>query len=112
MPHEHSFHRLQVELGREIHDGKILVVEFAMLLSRVAVSLHEMHEKIAMRLDMPIEVHGHEAVQLEEPRIHVTHEPSVWEWHLGDDVSSEPLGSAFFSEPVHHGRIYPGTDRT
>ena len=36
--HEHGVDGLQVELGREIHHGQVFVVEFAVLVGRVAVA--------------------------------------------------------------------------
>ena len=42
MADEHRLDRLQIELGREVHDGEIFVVELAMLLAPIAVAAHEM----------------------------------------------------------------------
>jgi len=38
MKHEHGVDGLQIVLGREIHDGEIFVVEFAMLLRGIAIA--------------------------------------------------------------------------
>ena len=91
---EHGVDGLQIELGGEIHDREIFVVEFAVLLRRIAVALDQMQEQIAMRLDVAIEVHAHEAVQLQEARIDVAHEAGMRERHLGDDVAAEPVEAA------------------
>ena len=40
--HEHRLDSLQIELGREVHDREIFVVEIAMLLDRIAVARDEM----------------------------------------------------------------------
>ena len=47
---EHRLDGLQIELGGQIHDRQILVVELAMLLRRVAVADDEVAEEVAMRL--------------------------------------------------------------
>ena len=91
---EHGLDGLQVELGGEIHDREIFVVELAMLLRGIAVGLHEVKEQLAVRLDMAVEVHAHEAVQLQEARIDVAQEARVRERHLGDDVAAEPVDAA------------------
>ena len=82
MADEHRLDGLQIELGRQVHDGEILVVELAVLLGRIAVAVDEMAEQAAMRLDVAIEVHGHEAGELQEARIDVAHEARMRERHL------------------------------
>ena len=77
VPHEHGLDGLQIELGGEIHDREILVVEFAMLLRGIAVALDQMQEQIAVRLDVAVEIHAHEAVELQEARIDVAHEARI-----------------------------------
>ena len=64
-----------------------------------------------MRLDMAIEVHGDEAVELQEARIDVAHEARMRERHLGDDMAAEPLDAALFGQRVHDGRILARVDR-
>ena len=41
MAHEHGFDGLQIELGGQVHDRQIFVVELAVLLRRVAVALDQ-----------------------------------------------------------------------
>ena len=94
--HEHGLDRLQIELGGQIHDREIFVVELAMLLRGIAVALHEVLEQLAVRLDVPIEIHAHEAVQLQKSRINVAHESRIRKRHLGDDVAAEPVDAAPF----------------
>ena len=64
-----------------------------------------------MRLDVAIEVHGDEAVELQEARIDVAHEAGVRERHLGDDVAAEPFDAALFGEHVDGGRMLARVDR-
>ena len=46
MLHEHRLDRLQVELGGQIHDRQIFVVELAVLFGGVAVAVDEVHDRI------------------------------------------------------------------
>ena len=61
MGDEDVLDRLQVELGRQIHHRHVLVVEFAVLFGRVTVVLDQVAEEFAVRGDVPVEVHRHEA---------------------------------------------------
>ncbi len=58
---------LQVILCREVHDGKKFIVELAMLVGGIAVPLDQIMEKVAMRRDMAVEIHAHEAAELKNP---------------------------------------------
>ena len=44
---EHRIDRLQIELGGQIHDGEIFVIELAVLLRGIAVAFDQMQEQIA-----------------------------------------------------------------
>ena len=44
---ENRFDGLQIEFGREVHDREIFVVEFPVLLRRVAVAADQVQEQIA-----------------------------------------------------------------
>ena len=66
MLYEHRVDGLQVELGCEIHDRKIFIVEIAMLFRRVTVSFDKVGEQIHMGVDMAIDIHRHEAGELQE----------------------------------------------
>ena len=46
MTDEHGFHRLQVELGRKIHDGQIFVVELAVLFAESPSPLTRCRNKL------------------------------------------------------------------
>ena len=45
--HENGLDRLQIEFGREIHHGQIFVVEFLVLVRRVAVAAHQIAGTVA-----------------------------------------------------------------
>jgi hypothetical protein len=55
---EHRLDRLQVELGGQVHDGEIFVVELAMLFGGIAVALHQMIEEVLVRVDVAVEIHA------------------------------------------------------
>ncbi len=65
---EHRVHGLEIELRRQIHHGEILVVEIAMLGLAVAVSGDEMAEEFLVRREVAVEIHRHEAGELQEAR--------------------------------------------
>ena len=93
---EHGLDGLQIELGGQVHDGEILVVEFAVLLRGIAVAVDEVAEQLAVRIDVAVEVHADEAVELQEARIDVAHHAGMGKRHLGDDVAPEPIDAAEF----------------
>ena len=98
--HEHGLDGLEVELGREVHHGEIFVVEVAVLLGVVAVALDEVLEHLAMRLEVAVDVHRHEAGELQEAGIDVAHEAGVGQRHLDDAVAAEPLDAALLGQHV------------
>ena len=51
---EHGLDGLQIERRVQIHDGQIFVIEFAMLLGRIAIALDQMAEQVLMGVDVPI----------------------------------------------------------
>ena len=108
---KHGIDGLQIILGREVHHGEILVIEFTVLLGGIAVALNQMVKQIAVGLDVTIEIHADEAVQLQESRIDVPHHAGVRKRDLGDDVAPEPLDATRFRERVDAGRIDPGINR-
>jgi hypothetical protein len=110
-PHKHLVDRLQIIFRREIHDGEIFVVEFLVLLDGVAVALNQVHEQILVRVHMAIEVHRHEAGQLQEPGIDETAMPAVRPGHRGDDRPPRqfvPFSSASLSTCVGLCRVSIG----
>src|SRR3984957_12374939 len=102
---KHGVDGLQIVLRREVHYGEIFVVEFAVLLGRIAVALNQVVEQVAVGLDVTIEIHADEAVQLQKSRIYVTHYTRLRERHLGDDVAPEPIGAAGLRKGIDAGRI-------
>ena len=94
MAHEHGLDGLQIEFRRKIHHREIFVVEFLVLVRRVAVAAHQIQEQLLVRLDVAVEVHADEAVELQEARIDVAHEAGIRKRHLGDDVAAEPVDAA------------------
>ena len=109
---EHRVDGLQIILGGEIHHRQILVIELAMLLRGVAVAFDQMAEQVLVRVDVAVEVHADEAVQLQEARIDVAHETRMRERHAGDDVVAEPVDAALLRQIVHRGRIAARVDRS
>ena len=110
--HEHGLDSLQVKFGRKVHDCKVFVVEFAMLLRGVAVAVHEVQEQFAVRLDVPVEIHAHETVELQKSRIDVSHETGIWKRHLGDDVAPKPVRAASFCQRIDDGGVDAGVNGT
>ena len=108
---EHGLDRLQVELGRQVHDRQVLVVEVLVLLDRVAVALDEIVEQVDVRVHVALEVHGHEAGELDEARIDVAHEAGVRQRHGRDHVLLEPVDRARLRQLVDGGRVAPRVDR-
>ena len=69
MFHKHRIDSLEVELGRQIHDREVLIIEGAVFFSRVAITGDQVAEEIPVCVEMSIEIHGHEARELQEPWI-------------------------------------------
>ncbi len=63
---EHAIDGVEIELGRQVHDREILVIELTMLLGGVSVASHEVMEQVFVRLRMTLEVHRDEARELHE----------------------------------------------
>ena len=91
--HEHGLDRLQIVLRAQIHHRKIFIVELTVFLGGIAIALDQMGEQVAVRLDVALEIHADEAVELQESRIDVAHQSRIWKRHLGDDVAAEPVGA-------------------
>ena len=102
---EDRLDRLQVELGGQVHDRKVLVIELAMLLGGIAVALDQMLEELAMRRHVPVEVHGHEAAQLQEAGIDPPQEARMRPRHLHDDAALEPVDRLALCHRVDGGGI-------
>ena len=70
-----------------------------------------MQEHVLLRLHVPIEVHGHEAGQLQEARIDLPSPTQARPGHVGDDVAAEPVGAALLGKRVDHGAVDARVDR-
>src|ERR1700704_1575460 len=66
---EDDFDGLQIELGGEVHDGEIFVVEGAVAVGRIVVAFHQVLELAHVGVDVPIEIHADEGGELQEARI-------------------------------------------
>ena len=58
-----------------------------------------------MGLHVAVEIHGHEARQLQEARIDLPAAGRPRPGHVGDDVAAKPIGAALLGQRVHHGGI-------
>ncbi len=77
--HEHGIDRLQIKFRGQIHHREIVIVELAMLLGGIAVALDQMEKKLLMGIEMPVQVHADEAIELQKPRIDVAHHAGIAE---------------------------------
>ena len=109
---EDLFDRLKIELGRHVHDGVVFVIEGAVLLGGIAVIVDEMPEEVLVGDHVPVEIHRHEARQLQEARIDLAGETRLGERHGHDDIVAEPLDALHLSETVHGGRMDASVDRS
>ena len=66
---EHHAHRLEIELGRQVGDREVFLVESARRLGLCHVAAHEVVEQRAERGDMALQVHAHERAELHEARV-------------------------------------------
>ena len=108
---EHRFDGLQIEFGRQVHDGEIFVIEVAVFFGVVAVAFHQMLEEVPMRGHVTVEVHAHEPGKLQEARINVPHETRMREGNLHDDVVLEPVDTLGNRQVVDRRRRHAGVDR-
>ena len=58
---EHDLDGLQVELGGEVHDREIFVVEGAVAVGRIVVAFDQVLELAHVGVDVPVEIHADEA---------------------------------------------------
>ena len=111
MAHEHRLDRLHVVLGGQVHHREIFVVELAVLLGRVAVAGDEMVEHLEMGVDVAIEVHRHEAGELQIAGIDLAAEARIGERHALQAIGAEPFDAALLGELVDRGRAAARVDR-
>src|SRR5262245_1747933 len=91
---EHFLDRLQIELGGEIHDGKILVIEFLLLAGLGDIAFYQMPVELPMCAHVALEVHGDEARQLHEAWIDEPPMARMHGRHFHDGVPPEPVDPA------------------
>src|SRR3984893_7379219 len=63
--------RLQIEFRWQIHDGTVFVIEFTVFSCRIAVAADKMIKKLQIRDDVAIDIHRHEARELQKARINI-----------------------------------------
>ena len=107
---EYLLHRLQIEFRRQVHHRHVFIVEFAVLLGGIAVTLDQMPEQFAVRVDMAVEIHGHESAKLQEARINAAHHARVRRRHFHDYVVAEPVRALFLCQFIDRGGIAPRVD--
>src|SRR5215471_2376626 len=101
MPHKDRVQRLQIELGSEIHYGKILIIEVPVLSGGVAVATNQVRKHLSVRPEMPIEVHQHEAGELQKARVDLSPAAARRPRHLGYGDAPEPLEPPLLRQLVH-----------
>ena len=69
VPLEHLVDRLEVELGRQVEHGEVLVVEVLDGPGPVPVAGGQIVEEGQVLVDVVPDVHAHEAAQLQEARV-------------------------------------------
>ena len=111
MADKHRIDRLQVEFGGQIHHGHIFIIEFAVLLGRIAVAVDEMTEHVAMGRDVLVDIHRHKAGQLQEAGIDLAHETGIGQRHFDNAVFLEPVDAAFLRQLVDHSRAFARINR-
>ena len=67
-----ELHRLEVKFCREIEDGEVFVVERLCHRGLFDFAIGQMFVKLAMRLEVPIDIHAHEGDELYKTRIDPT----------------------------------------
>src|SRR5690606_5213987 len=111
-PLKNPIHRLQVVVGRHIHNRQILVIEAAMRLRRFAIPPDEVMKHLQMRLQVPGGIHRNEAPDLEEAWIDAPSSARIVGWDLSNDRVLEPAERARLGEPRDRGRRTARVDRT
>ncbi len=108
---EDLFDRLEIEFRGQVHHRQIFVIKGVMRGRRVAVAAHQIVELVQMRVHVAVEVHRHEARQLQEARIDPAQEPHIGPGHGHNDVLLEPGEVALLGQTVRLGGVDGGIDR-
>ena len=104
--------RLQIEFRWQIHDRPVFVVKFAVFSCGVAVAGDEMIEKLQMRGDVTIDIHRHEASQLQKARINLPARPRIPEGNRADAIALKPRAAPLLRQKIDLGRALPRVDGT
>ena len=108
---EHLVDRLEIELGGQVHDRHVLVVELAMLFRRVAVAAHQMLVHLGMGGEVLVDVHRHEAGKLHEAGIDLPERARIGQRHPHDAVALEPFDAPVMGDLVDGGGRAARVDR-
>jgi hypothetical protein len=108
---EHGCNRLQVVIGGHVHHRLVFLVERLRAGQRFAIAFHQMLDHPPMRLDMAIEIHGHETRKLQKSRIYTPQKTGIAPRHAVDDVAAEPLQRMPPGEGIHLGGRLARIDR-
>ena len=101
---EHRLDGLEVIVGVHVEHGVVLVVELAMRLGAVVVTLDQVIEIVVMAVGVAVRVHRDEAGMLQETWIDPAAGPREVVRHPVDHVVLEPLEGAVHREVVDLGR--------
>ena len=82
-----------------------------MLLGRVAIAFDQMLEHVEMGIDVPVEVHGHEARQLQEPGIDLPAHARIGERNGLEAMAPKPFGATALGQGVDFGGAASRVDR-
>src|SRR5262249_32113498 len=88
------------------------VVEPAMLLGGVTVTVHELEEVLSVPSDVAIKVQTQESRKLDESRIHFAEEAPIIKRHRRDHISPEPIGAALLGKMIDDGWGHTCSDRS
>jgi hypothetical protein len=77
---------------------------------RAPAAIGEVIVEVAVRLDVSLDVHGHEGGELDEAGIDPPERPGIAHRHAGDQVLLEPFHRLRIGEFVDVGGIDPGVD--
>ena len=108
---EDQAHGLEVEVGREIGDRHVLVVEVADRLRLGFLAGGEVREVLAERLGVALAVHADEGAQLQEARVDAAARALQSPRHAADQVLLEPGDRLARRQLVDRRRADPAVDR-
>src|SRR3984893_18516191 len=104
--------RLQIEFRWQIHDGTVFVIEFTVFSCRIAVAADKMIKKLQIRDDVAIDIHRHEARELQKTRVNLPSTSRVTKGYDADAIALKPCAATLLREKIDLGRASPRVDRT